>query len=243
MATLLWFFLFVYFVIPFPCLHIHDRDGKLKEADQILAINGQALDQTITHQQAISILQKAKDNVQLVVARGTFPQLISPVVSRSPSAASTVSAHSNPVSTPQTSVYSVLGMYALTASSILRLFFVTCVYISFTVLEIFLLLISVVRFPMQRVENIQACGGGDLDLGCIPSSHLPNSLYPPMQIQHVYLNFMKLYFEIAVDRIFFSLCLLLGQTNFWGIAIWSAPPAGWVLLCLFLCCLLVVGLK
>ncbi|KAI1239967.1 hypothetical protein IHE44_0011408 [Lamprotornis superbus] len=72
------------------------RDGKLKEADQILAINGQALDQTITHQQAISILQKAKDNVQLVVARGTFPQLISPVVSRSPSAASTVSAHSNP---------------------------------------------------------------------------------------------------------------------------------------------------
>ncbi|XP_049650655.1 multiple PDZ domain protein isoform X6 [Accipiter gentilis] len=73
------------------------RDGKLKEADQILAINGQALDQTITHQQAISILQKAKDNVRLVVARGTFPQLISPVVSRSPSAASTVSAHSNPV--------------------------------------------------------------------------------------------------------------------------------------------------
>uniref|UniRef100_A0A8B9CJR0 Multiple PDZ domain protein n=1 Tax=Anser brachyrhynchus TaxID=132585 RepID=A0A8B9CJR0_9AVES len=73
------------------------RDGKLKEADQILAINGQALDQTITHQQAISILQKAKDNVQLVVARGSFPQLVSPVVSRSPSAASTVSAHSNPV--------------------------------------------------------------------------------------------------------------------------------------------------
>ncbi|XP_057262224.1 multiple PDZ domain protein isoform X3 [Pezoporus wallicus] len=73
------------------------RDGKLKEADQILAINGQALDQTITHQQAISILQKAKDNVQLVVARGACPQLVSPVVSRSPSAASTVSAHSNPV--------------------------------------------------------------------------------------------------------------------------------------------------
>ncbi|XP_075787690.1 multiple PDZ domain protein isoform X3 [Pelodiscus sinensis] len=73
------------------------RDGRLKEADQILAINGQALNQTITHQQAISILQKAKDNVQLVVARGSLPQLISPVVSRSPSAASTVSAHSNPV--------------------------------------------------------------------------------------------------------------------------------------------------
>lgn len=73
------------------------RDGRLKETDQILAINGQALDQTITHQQAISILQKAKDNVQLVVARGSLPQLISPIVSRSPSAASTISAHSNPV--------------------------------------------------------------------------------------------------------------------------------------------------
>ncbi|XP_054544718.1 multiple PDZ domain protein isoform X2 [Talpa occidentalis] len=73
------------------------RDGRLKETDQILAINGQVLDQTITHQQAISILQKAKDNVQLVIARGSLPQLISPIISRSPSAASTVSAHSNPV--------------------------------------------------------------------------------------------------------------------------------------------------
>ncbi|XP_040818746.1 multiple PDZ domain protein isoform X10 [Ochotona curzoniae] len=73
------------------------RDGRLKETDQILAINGQALDQTITHQQAISILQKAKDTVQLVIARGSRPPVISPVVSRSPSAASTVSAHSNPV--------------------------------------------------------------------------------------------------------------------------------------------------
>ncbi|XP_061056414.1 multiple PDZ domain protein isoform X5 [Eubalaena glacialis] len=73
------------------------RDGRLKETDQILAINGQALDQTITHQQAISILQKAKDIVKLVIARGSLPQLISPIVSRSPSAASTISAHSNPV--------------------------------------------------------------------------------------------------------------------------------------------------
>ncbi|KAH0516896.1 Multiple PDZ domain protein [Microtus ochrogaster] len=73
------------------------RDGRLKETDQILAINGQVLDQTITHQQAISILQKAKDSVQLVVARGTLPQVSSPQISRSPSAASTVSAHSNPI--------------------------------------------------------------------------------------------------------------------------------------------------
>ncbi|XP_008055719.1 multiple PDZ domain protein isoform X2 [Carlito syrichta] len=73
------------------------RDGRLKETDQILAINGQALDQTITHQQAISILQKAKDSVQLVIARGSLPSIMSPIVSRSPSAASTISAHSNPV--------------------------------------------------------------------------------------------------------------------------------------------------
>ncbi|XP_057640811.1 multiple PDZ domain protein isoform X12 [Chionomys nivalis] len=73
------------------------RDGRLKETDQILAINGQVLDQTITHQQAISILQKAKDTVQLIVARGALPQVSSPQISRSPSAASTVSAHSNPI--------------------------------------------------------------------------------------------------------------------------------------------------
>ncbi|XP_051826787.1 multiple PDZ domain protein [Antechinus flavipes] len=76
---------------------VAQRDGRLKETDQILAINGYALDQTITHQQAISILQKAKDNVQLIIARGSIPPLMSPIVSRSPSAASTVSAHSNPV--------------------------------------------------------------------------------------------------------------------------------------------------
>ncbi|XP_077777422.1 multiple PDZ domain protein isoform X20 [Podarcis muralis] len=76
---------------------VAQRDGRLQEADQILAINRQPLDQTITHQQAIGILQKAKDCVQLVVARGALPQLISPVISRSPSAASTISAHSNPV--------------------------------------------------------------------------------------------------------------------------------------------------
>ncbi|ETE65890.1 Multiple PDZ domain protein, partial [Ophiophagus hannah] len=76
---------------------VAQRDGRLQEADQILAINGQALDQTITHQQAIGILQKAKESVQLVVARGSLPQLISPVISRSPSAASTISAHSNPI--------------------------------------------------------------------------------------------------------------------------------------------------
>lgn len=70
-------------------------DGKLKEADQILAINGQPLDQTVTHQQAIGILQSASEMVQLTVARGPIPRLTSPVVSRTPSSASTLSAKSS----------------------------------------------------------------------------------------------------------------------------------------------------
>uniref|UniRef100_A0A8C2X373 Multiple PDZ domain protein n=1 Tax=Cyclopterus lumpus TaxID=8103 RepID=A0A8C2X373_CYCLU len=56
-------------------------DGKLKEADQILAINGQLLDQRVTHQQAIGILQCASERVQLTVARGPIPQLTSPKMS------------------------------------------------------------------------------------------------------------------------------------------------------------------
>lgn len=78
-------------------LFVSESDGKLKEADQILAISGQPLDHTVTHQQAISILQSASEKLQLTVARGPIPQLTSPVVSRTPSAASTLSAHSSKV--------------------------------------------------------------------------------------------------------------------------------------------------
>ncbi|XP_073763749.1 multiple PDZ domain protein isoform X24 [Danio rerio] len=70
-------------------------DGKLKEGDQILAINGHPLDQSVSHQQAIALLQRASERVTLSVARGPVPQLSSPVVSRTPSAASTLSAHSS----------------------------------------------------------------------------------------------------------------------------------------------------
>lgn len=45
------------------------RDGRLKDGDQILAIDGQPLDAAISHQQAIAILQKAHGLVELVVAR------------------------------------------------------------------------------------------------------------------------------------------------------------------------------
>ncbi|XP_037528743.1 multiple PDZ domain protein isoform X1 [Rhipicephalus sanguineus] len=50
---------------------IAQRDGRLEEGDQILAIDGQPLDSNISHQQAIGILQQARGTVQLVLARGT----------------------------------------------------------------------------------------------------------------------------------------------------------------------------
>ena len=46
------------------------RDGRLQEGDKIIAIDGHELDSSISHQQAISILQKAKGRIQLIVARG-----------------------------------------------------------------------------------------------------------------------------------------------------------------------------
>ncbi|XP_031365079.1 inaD-like protein, partial [Apis dorsata] len=48
-----------------------ETDGRLVEGDQILAIDGQPLDSNISHEQAISILQKARGLVELVVARST----------------------------------------------------------------------------------------------------------------------------------------------------------------------------
>ncbi|XP_071131073.1 multiple PDZ domain protein-like isoform X9 [Mytilus edulis] len=47
------------------------RDGRLREQDQILAIDGQPLD--LSHHEAIRILQSAQGLVQLVVARGQYP--------------------------------------------------------------------------------------------------------------------------------------------------------------------------
>ncbi|TRY90515.1 hypothetical protein DNTS_002647, partial [Danionella cerebrum] len=72
-----------------------DSDGQLKEGDQILAINGQILDRSFTHTQAITLLQRSSERVSLTIARGPVPKVSSPVVSRTPSAASTLSAHSS----------------------------------------------------------------------------------------------------------------------------------------------------
>ncbi|XP_023705166.1 multiple PDZ domain protein isoform X5 [Cryptotermes secundus] len=75
---------------------IAGRDGRLREGDQILAIDGQPLDSNISHQQAISILQKARGLVELVVARSgpeetpLTPPSPSPI-DRSPSAVSDTS--------------------------------------------------------------------------------------------------------------------------------------------------------
>uniref|UniRef100_A0AAZ3NN92 PATJ crumbs cell polarity complex component n=1 Tax=Oncorhynchus tshawytscha TaxID=74940 RepID=A0AAZ3NN92_ONCTS len=48
---------------------IAHRDGRMLENDQILVINGTPLDQSVTQQQAITLLQQPGDRVELVVAR------------------------------------------------------------------------------------------------------------------------------------------------------------------------------
>ncbi|XP_006862542.1 PREDICTED: inaD-like protein [Chrysochloris asiatica] len=48
---------------------VADRDQRLKENDQILAINHTPLDQNISHQQAIALLQQTTGSLCLVVAR------------------------------------------------------------------------------------------------------------------------------------------------------------------------------
>ncbi|XP_064625554.1 multiple PDZ domain protein-like isoform X20 [Lineus longissimus] len=50
------------------------RDGRLAESDHILAIDKQVLDSSISHKQAIYILQGASGLVELVIARGAVPR-------------------------------------------------------------------------------------------------------------------------------------------------------------------------
>ncbi|XP_068948970.1 inaD-like protein [Petaurus breviceps papuanus] len=50
---------------------IADRDQRLKENDQILAINHTLLDRNMTHQQAIALLQQCTGSLRLVVAKGS----------------------------------------------------------------------------------------------------------------------------------------------------------------------------
>nr|XP_045225908.1 inaD-like protein isoform X4 [Macaca fascicularis] len=48
---------------------VADRDQRLKENDQILAVNHTPLDQSVSHQQAIALLQQTTGSLQLIVAR------------------------------------------------------------------------------------------------------------------------------------------------------------------------------
>nr|XP_006822176.1 PREDICTED: multiple PDZ domain protein-like [Saccoglossus kowalevskii] len=79
---------------------VASHDGRLQESDQILAIDGQPLDASISHQQAIGILQQAQGLVELVVARGGIPNIApivrsaTPSLDRTPSAVSSVSQQS-----------------------------------------------------------------------------------------------------------------------------------------------------
>ncbi|XP_046892816.1 inaD-like protein isoform X2 [Hypomesus transpacificus] len=49
------------------------RDGRLQENDQVLVISGMALDQSVTQQQALALLQQPGERVDLVVARDGAP--------------------------------------------------------------------------------------------------------------------------------------------------------------------------
>ena len=57
-------------IIPFKICLLVIRDGRLHESDQILAINGALVDSSVSHKQAIGMLQKVKDKVNLIIARG-----------------------------------------------------------------------------------------------------------------------------------------------------------------------------
>eukprot|EP00118_Oscarella_pearsei_P000868 m.6002 g.6002 ORF g.6002 m.6002 type:complete len:1738 (+) comp14693_c0_seq1:214-5427(+) len=63
-----------------------ERDGRLERGDQILQIDDVELDQTVSHHDAIGLLQKSRGIVKLKVAKGTMPgsALSSRSTSRSP---------------------------------------------------------------------------------------------------------------------------------------------------------------
>ncbi|XP_028832481.1 multiple PDZ domain protein isoform X2 [Denticeps clupeoides] len=58
------------------------RDGHLKQADQILAVNGQLFGPAVTQQQAVKVLQNVVGRVRLTVARGPIPHLSNPPMTR-----------------------------------------------------------------------------------------------------------------------------------------------------------------
>ncbi|KAM8930131.1 inaD-like protein [Pelodytes ibericus] len=53
-----------------------DRDGRIQEGDQLLAINHTALDMTVSYQKAITLLQQSSGSVDLVVAKQPLPRTV-----------------------------------------------------------------------------------------------------------------------------------------------------------------------
>ena len=90
------------------CCH---RDGRLHENDQILAINSNVLDTSISHQQAISLLQRTSGQVTLVVARDVNNS------SRSASASPSLSQRSSGDVTTASAAAPTAAASALAASS------------------------------------------------------------------------------------------------------------------------------
>lgn len=62
---------------PFSCV----SDGRLREDDQILAVNGKLIDSSVTQEQAVKILLEASSVVTLTVARGPAAEVKPPQMS------------------------------------------------------------------------------------------------------------------------------------------------------------------
>ncbi|KAI7810552.1 putative multiple PDZ domain protein [Triplophysa rosa] len=60
---------------------VADSDGRLREDDQILAVNGKLFDSSVAQEQAVKILQEATSTVTLTVARGPVAEVKPPQMS------------------------------------------------------------------------------------------------------------------------------------------------------------------
>jgi PDZ domain len=61
-----------------------NRDGRLRDSDQILSINNQPLDETSALRQAVQLLQAAQGRVTLVVAHDALNEYRGTVTTNSP---------------------------------------------------------------------------------------------------------------------------------------------------------------
>ncbi|KAL2098196.1 hypothetical protein ACEWY4_007403 [Coilia grayii] len=58
------------------------QDGRLKPGDQLLAVDRQLFDSTVSQEHAVRVLQNVTDKVKLTIARGPIPQLSTPHTTR-----------------------------------------------------------------------------------------------------------------------------------------------------------------